>query len=248
MTLTRTSRLTAQTGTPGTSAFTTTAFTPSANSILVVHLGFQTNGGTTGAATSVTMDAINGGGSSLGLTWTREISIEHSLDAGNYDAIFWAPVGASPVSTRLVFDCGTFNIFTVCIAAVDYTGYDVASPIGVKASNTNMGTSGAQSITLSGAPAATSEIIGGRFANASSSQTNGATQGTGYTEIDDNAIFDTFGVQMQARPAGSTSTSFSWVNISTPSSPSADCLGVAMEIKEAAGAPTGSFYWGIRAK
>jgi hypothetical protein len=130
---------------------------------------------------------------------------------------------------------GTNYLATKFIALVDYTGYDTGSPIGVTAAE-DMATNGADTAVLSGAPASTSEIFGGRGAGVDGTGTISATEGASHTEVYDMGIDSFAGLQVQVRPAGSTSTSFSWADVASGTGTLYDDIGVAIEIKEAAGA------------
>ena len=101
------------------SSYAMTAFTPTANSLLVV---FVSAVGTVAAAPTMT------GGS---LTWTRELHLTSISGSVTTQAIFWAKVGGSPVSTAPTFDC-TGDAATGCsMTCIQFTGYDsnAANPI-----------------------------------------------------------------------------------------------------------------------
>jgi hypothetical protein len=91
-----------------------TAFVPTANSLLVVIVfvsGSLTNGTVTGG----------------GLTWTNQgrinVSASHELE------IWTAPVGASPVSTTVNYNC-TADPATGCLMGVwQVTGHNASNPI-----------------------------------------------------------------------------------------------------------------------
>lgn len=90
------------------------AFTPSANSTLVVFV-FAT--GTVAAGT------MSGGS----LTWTRATSqLYNSVDTAY---VFWAQTGGSPGSTTITFDCTGDGATGAVMAVVEFTGTDATIPI-----------------------------------------------------------------------------------------------------------------------
>jgi len=140
----------------GTGVYTAAAFTPSANSVLVVIAAVVVNAGITDPSGDMT---LTGGG----LTWTPRLNVGHAASWACGVRVWTAPVGASPPSTALAFDCGPYNVWVYEAVAFDLTGYDTGSPTGATASNGNAGTDGPLSLTLSGAPASTSEVLAALF-------------------------------------------------------------------------------------
>lgn len=183
------------------SSYAMSAFTPTAQSLLVVFV-FAT--GTVAAAPTMT------GGS---LTWTREAS--QTIGANSLH-IFWARVGGSPVSTTITFDCtgdaGTGAVMSV----IQFLGYDqiVINPIRQLRQNTATTTSTNANITFPSALVTTNgyaaAFYGGLAANSS-------TPPTGWTEADDIAYSTPSTNQGVAYRAGGLTTAgaFAWTNAST---------------------------------
>jgi hypothetical protein len=210
------------------------AFTPSANSIVVVVMGCINDGGRvdTGGL------AVTGGG----LTWTRQLQV--GVEASGWSQTFevWtAPVGSSPPSVALnvagAIASGSYAAH-VHVNAFDFTGYDTSSPIGTKKIVSGAGTEyGAYSMTLDAAPASSSIVLAGRYCSTSGGNPTNATVGSGWTELYDYGT-DTSGqgdLQTQER-TGSTSTSVAWAD--TVETADANYPGLwiqfaAIEIKEA---------------
>lgn len=226
----RTTRISRQAFPVSTSPLTTASFTPPNNSLLVVLAAFQKNaaGGFGGVACASAMTISD----TAGLTWTSREFGGLTTDYGGSVRGWTAPV-TTGVSMTVSVDCGAFDIFGGFISVVDYTGYNTADPVGATAIDISMVTNGADSITLSAAPAATSEIFGGRYGGVPGSGAAAATPGSGYVEIHDLSVNGASGLQTQARPPGSTSTTFEWADVSSGTEATLECVGIAIEIKAA---------------
>jgi hypothetical protein len=123
--------------TANTTSYSMTAFTPAAQSLLVVFV-FAT-GTVQNSATSPSMV----GGS---LTWTREaISV---IGATNELVIFWARVGASPVSTTISYDCTGDGSTGVVMNVFQFTGYDQITKNPIRQSKLNTTTTTSTNATL----------------------------------------------------------------------------------------------------
>lgn len=229
MALTRTNRDNKVTS---TSVLTSNAFTPSNNSLLVVIA--QTANQSNTPPDDVNMVITD----SLGtLTWTKRISADATGGTifSPIIGIWTAPIvtGAS-MTVTITYSGGGGNQNGGCIAIVDYTGYDTASPTGATAVDPNLPEDGAASITLSAPPLATSEVIAqlGHGVGATGNLT--ATPGAGWTELYDQFNTDNAGHQVQVR-SGSTSTTVAWVDVESSGTAGGayDTLAVAVEIREA---------------
>lgn len=185
------------------------AFTPSANSLLVVVFG------------GCNLDGrIDLGGLTLsggGLTWTKQLQTGTFGGDGYAQTceVWTAPVGASPPSVALQIAGSIASGEDPCrlhVNAFDVTGYNTASPIGTtKIVNGDGSETGTYTLTLDAAPASDSIVIAFRFSTPNTATTTEATPGTGWTELYD---FGTgtggYGdLQTQSR-TGSTSTSVTW--------------------------------------
>lgn len=233
MALSRSSRYTGNSGTYyGTGAWTTSSFTPSNNSLLVAIAGLIENAGTTDPSGALTVT------DSAGLTWTARANAGAATTWATGIRVWTAPV-TTGASMTVSFDCGTRNSYQYFGAIFDYTGYDSGSPVGVTGSDGAIAFDGADSITLSGTPAADSEVIGAIYKD------NGgtSTEGTGWTELAD-IINGNQSMYVQSI-VGLGSTSVPWVDTSEPTA--TKIVGVAVEIKAgaAASAPKRSLLLGI---
>ena len=114
----------------------------------------------------------------------------------------------------LTIGSGGIDMQFYAVSVVAYTGYDTGSPIGATGSLLVEDTGapdGAQSFTLSGAPATTSEVVG---AITLDKDAVGTTPGGDFTEIHDLQSGGSGGIQSQIR-TGSTSTTVAWVDTNT---------------------------------
>ncbi len=200
----------------GTS-YAMTAFTPSANSLLVV---FVFASGTVASAPTMT------GGS---LTWTREAI----LSSANTLAIFWAKVGANPVSTTITFDCTGDAATGADMSVIQFTGYDAiaANPIG-QTKITTVGTVSTNANITFPAALNTSNGYGISWVGTFSTAPN-STPPTGWTEADDIAYATPSSSMATAYRAGGESTAgpFTFTNAST------SWLAFGAEVKVASGTP-----------
>jgi len=202
------------TGTGGTT-FTTTAFTPANNSLLVVCAQLQD--ATIATDTMTITDNTSGGP----LVWTARVTTGVDPGFSVHKSVIWtAPIttGASMTVTVGTLANGgaefVIHIFT-------YTGHDVASPIGATAIG---GTTGGSptTITLSAAPATTSEVLAS--ANEDSSVLD-VVAGTGWTQQLQTTDGANVVGQTQTR-TNSTSTTVQWNTVGV-------CVLAALEIKAA---------------
>lgn len=132
----------------GTAAFTTPSFTPPANSLLVIAVGF--------VGTAITGDlgtpTIEGGGLAFTSRSTAFVSPAWAIKL----AVFTAPVGGSPAPMTLtVDDDNNQNIGGYTLSVVAFTGVDGTTPVAgaVTSGSTNIG-DGEEKQTLAATPAA----------------------------------------------------------------------------------------------
>lgn len=229
MALSRTGRLNATSaGGFGTGAFTTGAFTPSNNSLLVVGVGMQQEGGTTEVSANMTIS------DSAGLTWTRRVNYGSANTGGfNGQAVIWTAPVATGASMTLTLDCGSDNANSYYVSAVDYTGYDTVSSIGSTGQNQqNSGISGPPSpasCTLGANPATSSEV----FAFCAAGCTDGSfTPGAGWTEVHETGSpGGGYGSAQSQVRAGSTSTSVDWDSVRATGTALFNWVAVAIEVR-----------------
>lgn len=228
----RTSAKTVDGGYQGAVALVTGLFTPSSNALLVA-IGTVQKDGQVGTDRSPDMTILD----SAGLTWSSRALAGSTADFGMATRVWTAPV-TTGVAMTVTLGCGANLTIAKLVSVFDYTGYDLASPVGATAASAALGVNGAQSLTLSGATAATSSVCGGMGAALTATGTTSVTQGSGYTEIHDICTTDDAVLETQARPTGSTSTAFDWVDVDAGAVALYDAVvAVAIEIKEASAAP-----------
>lgn len=241
MALSRTSVFAAESTAVG--AYTTSSFTPPANSLLVVT-GWMLSDTDIRAGLS-----ISGGG----LTFTQRgptLNPDNNAAAPGFTdehQMWTAPVGASPSSmTVTITPPATNTVQFVDVHIVAYSGYDTVTPIGATGSFGGTGgiaSGSSESLTLSGAPASSSYVFASMTAGANSAA-GPITPGAGWTEIYDwvGANVNGLGFQSQERTA-STSTTVSWANTDTNGNAGGlyGCSGLAIEIRAASG-PVAKLY------
>jgi hypothetical protein len=227
------------TGTFGTGNFTTSAFTPPSNSYLVVVVTIVENSGTTTDPRSAM--TVSGGGWSY-TTAIDEVTSPTAFPTATRMSV--AVVGTGASMTLTVGASGR-NITAYCVTVHAYTGYDTSTPTGATGhTQQNGGFTGPPdpvSLTLSGAPASTSEVIA---ALGTDKAVVGATEGVGWTEVYDNMqnTSDDVGMQVQVR-SGSTSTSVTWQDARSGGGALFNLAAVALEIRMASTAvAAGSAY------
>ena len=207
----------------GTGSFTTGNFTSVSSSLLVALVGFLEDSGSSDPSADLTVS------DSAGLTWTRRAYVGNAASWSCGIAIWTAPV-TTGVSMTLTFDCGSRNVYLYLPHAVSYTVYNGSTPIGATAVGGSVGTDGAGSITLSGSPVSTSDVIAALFRDFSAAAASTVTHGTGWTELADyQDSSNSEGLQVQAR-SGSTSATVGWDDINAGGGTVAKSVGVAIEI------------------
>lgn len=189
----------------GTGGFTTPSFTPPDNSLVTVVVSAISNNGTSAVVSNLTLTQSGG----LTVTSRLQGGEDAAWTVGPRIFSFEVTTGAAMTVTA---DCGATNIYHYKVEVYAHTGYNTSTPYGATATGT--GTyDGAKSITLSGAPAAESEVIA-VVAGGSSNSGGGVTEGSGWTELTDTQVNDWLFAQSQVR-TGSTSTSVPWQDINT---------------------------------
>ncbi|HSC07832.1 MAG TPA: hypothetical protein VLD59_13475, partial [Steroidobacteraceae bacterium] len=183
----------------GTGGFASNAFTPSNNSLLVVIAFFidQADSGSEGTSLTIT--------DSVGLTWTSRAATTGS-PAWSYGLRIWTAPVTTGVSMTVTIDCGAVSVDIYRVEVYDYTGYDTTTPVGATATGTDADGDGAASITLSAAPATTSEVIASALTVLNADVNIGITNGAGFTELFDADMSAGFGWSETEVRSGSTST------------------------------------------
>lgn len=215
----------------GESSFTTSSFTPGNGTLLCVLAVIQDNNVIGAAASDLTI------ADSLGtLTWTPRLTADVPTAVGNFAPHF--RMWTTPITTgaSMTVTVSSWNRGGAAVAVLDYTGYNTSSPVGVTAGPTDI-VDGAFSLTLSGAPATTSEVLGIIAAAHGTTGAFSVTPGTGWVEpFEVDSVAEVM-LEVESR-SGSTSTTVSWADTNTGSDTYYSSFGVAIEIKVAAGADT----------
>jgi hypothetical protein len=175
-----------------------------------------------------------------GLTWTRRLGPTHSTTASVYrlvQEIYTAPFtsGAAFTVTWARSGLSEAEDGIISFHIVAYTGYNVSAPVGATATETTIEDDVA-SMTLSGAPATTSEVFAALALGVDSSFAP-VTHGTGWTELSELDFGGLGGAQAQVR-SGSTSTTVQWDDAQTTGATSWGHSRMALEIKEATAGTT----------
>lgn len=209
----------------GTGSFTTSSFTPSSNSLLVVLVGVQTNG------VGVVDDTLFSITDSVGLTWTKRAAAGSGTFYGTHTIIWTAPVSTG-ASMTITVDGTSSNdsVQRFFVSALDLTGYDTGSPIG--ATGTYIDASGhssaAVTLTLSGAPASTSYVLA-MLTWDNGGAVTGVAAGSGWTEEYNHGPLNTYADGHVESRTGSTSDAVAWASHTS----AFYNVGAAIEIKEA---------------
>jgi len=167
MALAATSRYT---GAAAADTITSSSFTPSNNSLLVV--AFSTTRASSGAIAPTISDTA-------GLAWTSRALAGAANQWDVYTRIWTAPV---TTGVSMTVTCANTSDNNVMMSVVDFTGYDTGSPVGATgAAAAQASRSGAYALNLSGTTAADSIVIGSGTVDGP----NTTTAGTGWTALYD---------------------------------------------------------------
>jgi hypothetical protein len=211
----------------GAGPFTTTGFTPASSSLLVARIG----------AVSNSNDAMQGSdlaiSDSVGLTWTPRIASTTHPGWGYGERIWTAPIVTGALMT-LTADAGTFNIHDYRVEVYEYTGHDVASPVGATAVGSDADGQGAAQIILSAPPALTSQVLAFCQTLVGSGSGSVTPGNSPWAELFDVPVSGWTCWQSQVR-TGSASTAVDWVNILATGGAGGGAVLTALEIKEAGG-------------
>jgi 4'-phosphopantetheinyl transferase EntD len=206
----------------GTGPYTTGAFTPPSNSLLVVCITLTQIG-------VLTADGVLAISDSLGLTWTQRRLNESLTSDSEVAAIFTAPVGTA-ASMTVTVDCGATNVFRYIVHVFAFAGYDTTTPVGGKGGTGSASGATPTTFALDAAPATSSYIL-----SAAISDSGGTiTEGTGWTaEFTSSPDILTKTQSI----TGSASTTVTW-NVLT--NPGGGVAAAAIEIRQAPGIPGAS--------
>jgi hypothetical protein len=203
------------TGGAGADNITSSSFTPSNDSLLVVVMSQQVV--TQGQSNATISDTAS-------LTWTKQDTGYINTAANEVLTVIWtAPVvtGTSMTVTATAQGSTDSNI---AMSIVEFTGYNTSSPVGFKNNGSGENRTGAYSLSLGGTTSAASYVVGGACTDDPTT-----TPGTGWTTMYDGTP-NYVDIAHQYK-SGAMSTA-DWDAVTTTFSWAA----VAIEIK--AGAPT----------
>lgn len=193
--------------TANASTYAVTAFTPTANSLLVAMVAV------TGSVTVATGTSMTGGS----LTWVRQASLVNPTANGNSYHIFYAKVGETPVSTAVTYNCGGDAGTGAQVVVIQFTGYNRDFPIRQTKLSTAVTTSTNPTITFDTPLHTDNAYYIGWGGNAN---TVASTPPTGWTEYTDlgyntpNYKFSTatrLGGVTTAGPFAFTNASIGWI-------------------------------------
>lgn len=213
----------------GTGTWSTSAFTPSANSLLCAVTLVKNQSSSSDPSSDLTVSDSNG------LTWTSRALIGNATSWSMGMRLWTAPVGGSPASGTVTFDCAARNIFRAASACFDLTGYNTGAPVTQTQTDGDCGTNGANNMTaLSGSPVSTSIVIAVLAREVSPGAASVVTHGTGWTELYDfQQASQGECLQIQYR-TGSTSTTVGWDDVEASGATVARSFALALEVAAAA--------------
>lgn len=219
----------------GTAAFTTTSFTPPANSLLLVGVALMEDGGGTPQANEdIGVPTISGGG----LTYTRETALD-GTGLPWYSTklvVFRAPVGGSPASMTITVDDDTNQaIYGYAVSVIAFTGYDTTTPTAgqIGTGSTDIG-DGAHTVTLTTAPTTDDVTLFWLGLDAENNPAN-STMAAGWTKVHDDGGPGGSSVIVAARREASTSTTVSVTDVYTAAGSIFKGSMSALIVKAAAG-------------
>lgn len=173
-------------------------------------------------------------------TWTERVVTPSQTD--QYSQRIW-------FHTAYFTTGGTFT-FTATAASAPPGGFsaltllpivyqNASTTLGVSGSANNGPTDGAWTPSLSGAPAATSDVLAAITETVSGSGNLYQTDGSGVTRLDTANLAGVYGASVSVR-TGSTTASYTWDDVLAPSSTDTIYLNpifAALEVKQAAAGP-----------
>lgn len=230
--LTRTQEIASTSGSNfGTGAYTSAAFIPENNSLLVA-VGCaisDADGGMEGTTLTIT---DNTGGGPLG--WTSRAATTTS-PAWSYGCRIWSVSITTGVSMTVSLDAGATDVEFYRLEIFSYTtdvgGATVTA--GANAIGSDADGDGAASITLSGAPASSSHVIGVCLTGLGGASGT-ITSGSGFTQINE-AVMTSWAVSETETRTGSTSTTVDWVDVLATGTGFGGATLAAFEIAETGG-------------
>ena len=179
------------------SSYAMTAFTPTANAVLLVFVH---------ASGTVATGTMSGGG----LTWTKKTSVLNNTTDTNY--LFWAKTGSSPVSTTVTFDCTGDAATGVIMAAFQATGADIVTADPIKQVKTNAATAANPTVTMDTALTTTNAYAG--FFGVPRNPPTSAAPASWTETLDTGHTTPTQGASGAYRNGGETGTTVTFTSVS----------------------------------
>lgn len=177
-------------------SYATASFTPTANSFLIVFI----------KATATLVGSISGGS----LTWTTQRS---GTGGGDAHFIFTAPVGSSPSSMTIVYDC-TADAATGCLLKTyQVTGHNTTTPV-IQSQLVSNATTGADPVITPASAMGTNNAYMAVLWNGTNPFA--ATPPTNWTETDDTGFGSpAAGLEAAYRINGETGTTITFTAVSS---------------------------------
>lgn len=207
----------------GAGAFTTASFTPANNTLLlaIIHAGGTNN------------DALQGSditlANSVGLNFKPAVVSTVHPGYGYGIAAFYALVRTGAAMT-LTMDAGTFDVHRYHAEVYEWTGFDRRNPIGAVGHGSDANGSGAASLLLSRAPAASSEVIAACLSACGTGAAGTVSPGSGFNEIFELAENDWQTMQNQSR-TGSESQTVDWTDVGSGVGTGLGSTLIAVEVR-----------------
>jgi hypothetical protein len=154
--------------TTNTTSYALAAFTPSANTLLVVAVS---------ASGTLSAGAMSGGS----LTWTKKTGL--TKDGANVFQIWYAKVGSSPASTTVTWTCTDDAATGAILTVVQVQNYDASLADPLANIGTASSTSTSPAAGLTSVPAFNSGIL--TFWTGNVNSATQSTPPTGFTEINE---------------------------------------------------------------
>lgn len=222
---------------PVGTVYRTSGFTPHANALLVVVQSLLTNAGSSDPSANMQCRAVKDSDHSAGVALSNRGLIGDASFFASGLTIWTGQVGGSPVAYDIESEDDSDNWSQWKIWVGDLTGHNSGSPIGASGTNGSLAKSGADHVTLGGAPVASSMSFGATYIKLPGTNFAGAPVAAG-DMTDETSDSDAAANQMLLDVivrTGSTSTSVGWSNMYNGASlPNNFPIGLALEIKAAA--------------
>ncbi len=191
----------------GTGPYTTTAFTPPNNSLLVIFTELLNNASADPGQGETPIDNLGAGA----LTYTSRANSFQGVAFSHAVTCWTAPV-TTGASMTITLNDGAQSVYQYVITVAAVTGYDTGTPTGGKATVSTNVADGAETLTLDAAPA-TNDITFAMTCIDDSGSAANPTMGTGsWTNVYDGV--SNLGSNLNYRTA-STSTSVPWTDVYT---------------------------------